>query len=334
MNWILLLPVAGILFLGLSVVDWALYRLEQNEIGQSRWKGFGASGLVLLSIWGAVVSWPTQPTWASGPALVQAPDPTLVGDARFTWQPELQPAFQLIATLLIRATPPTLAEARADRATLLEARRLLASRPPGSEEEEALSQQADTILGLTYQALADQWSLVRQGTWSAEGHADSLAVVKREWAKYHALAGCLTSGKADCLPSTARSERAGTIHAWQRALRLYLLDCLRFDETDPDLAWLPAQELRATRDRLQLGRLYLSDHPLPVWGDQVTAAADQLFQAADQALRVEETATAQGVWTTGNMSRAYRPVKVAWDLLFQEAFCAMETEGACVKKPR
>lgn len=334
MNWILLLPVAGLLFLGLSAVDWALYRLEQSESYQSRWKGFGASGLTLLLLWGAVVIWPTRPTWAGGPDLSQAAQPTGPIAPIYPWQIDLEPTFHLVMTLLARTTPPTLAEARTDRATLHEGRRALATRPQGAEEEEALLQQADTVLGLAYQALADQWSLVRQGTWSDETQAGSLKSLKSQLAKYQSLHACLAGGRRGCLPTAPRSEKAGTIHAWQRSIRLFLLDCIRFDEADPDLAWLPANELRATRDRLEDGRAYLSAHPLPSWGDEVTAAADHLFVAADQALRVEEIATAQGAWSQGSMIRAYGPVKAAWDLLFQEALCAMETEGACAKKQR
>lgn len=334
MNWILLLPVAGLLFLGLAAADWALLRVEQNELHQSRWKSFGASGLGLLLVWGGIALWPTQPTWASDPGALEALEPVGAPAPLYAWQTDLQPALAIADSLLTKDALPTLPAVRTDRATLLEARRQLANRPLGTEAEEALMQQADALLGVAYQALGEQWSLVRQGEWNEQGRTDSLALLKREWATYQSLGTCLAKGRRDCLPAALLSERNGTIHAWQRMVRLYLLDCLRFDETDPDLAWLPAEELRAARSRLQLGRDYVAAHPLPDWATQVTVATDHLFQEADQALRLQETLVAQGAWTRGSMERAYKPVQAAWDLLFQASLCAMQTEGACLTNQR
>ncbi|HLO02283.1 MAG TPA: hypothetical protein VK191_04140, partial [Symbiobacteriaceae bacterium] len=75
----------------------------------------------------------------------------------YAWQTELQPTLQVAVTLLARTDPPTLAQVRADRSTLHEGRRLLANQPQGTEAEEALLQQTDTLLGAAYQALGDQW---------------------------------------------------------------------------------------------------------------------------------------------------------------------------------
>jgi hypothetical protein len=329
MTWILLLPVAGLLFLSLALVDWTLYRLEQNESYHSRWKGFGVAGLSLLLLWGGLGAWAARPSWASTVDLAQAPPATAT--RTFAWQSALQPPLALAGALLERQDPPTLPQARADRATLHEARRLLANQPQGSEVEEVLLERADTLLGAAYKALGAQWALVRGGDWSAQTRLRSLEVLRHATEQYEQLAQCLTAGRSDCLPTSARSERSSTLHAWQRAIRLYLLDCLRFDEEDPDLAWLPAAELRAARERLDAGRAYLTAHPLPDWGQPVTAAADHLFQEADQALWREEIAVANGSWTRGSMARAYKPVQMAWDQLFAEALCAMETEGACAK---
>lgn len=335
MNWILLLPVAGLLFLGLAAVDWALYKVEQNEMHQSRWKGFGVGGLSLLLLWGGVAIWPTAGTWASEPGFVQAREPAVGAPASlYAWQADLQPTLSLAEALLSRSTQPTLAEVRADRATLHEGRRQLANRPLGTEAEEALLGQADTLLGVAYQTLGEQWSLVRQGDWNEQSQSNSLTLLKRELAKYQSLESCMAGGGQGCLSTAPRSEKPGAIHAWQREIRLYLLDCLRFDETDPDLAWLSAEELRTARERLQFGREYIAAHPLPEWGRSVIVAADHLFTEADRALRLEETLVAQGAWAQGSMERTYKPVQVAWDGLFQAALCAMETEGACLSKPQ
>lgn len=335
MNGILLLPIAGLLFLGLAGVEWALYRLEQNEVHLSRTRAFGASSLGLLVVWGAIAIWSGRPapgTWAepNGPAQAMAPEAGAPPSALTAPLQPVLPALKLAGQLLHRQEQPTLEQVRAERAQLLEARRTLATLPIGSDQQEAFLQEADTVLGVAYTALGDEWQLARSGAWGAQALASTIKPLQSEWAKWENLQACLGKARHDgCVPLPARTERSTAVYQWQRTLRLYLLDCLRFDEEDPDLAWLPPAELRSTRERLAAGRSELAARPLPEWGAALTAAANQLFVAADQALRLEETITAQGQWNRQTMVRAYQPVKTAWDQLFERTACALDNGLPC-----
>jgi hypothetical protein len=324
MPWSTLLLVIGSLCLFFAGVEWGLLRLEQNAESKPRVLRFGSIGCSLLLLYGGAVVLPSQ--FVAGTHALSPPSI----ETRLVQ--EFSQELSLIQAVRMQTARPTLHQVRQDRAGLLEARRRLAKRPVADSETESVLGQVDTLLGVAYQVLGDQWRLVRQGDWSETTRQESLRLLTTEWARWEEMRQCLIDQAQSCRPRSQSSERHEAIQRWQRELRIYLLECLRFDEEDPDLAWLPPVELRTTQQRLADGRSFLRDHPLPDWGAPITEAADQLFIAADQAIQREQIAAAQGRWTRQMMERTYQPVRTAWEILFRRAFCALDGPAPCLDR--
>lgn len=328
MTWILLLPVAGLLFLGLAAVDWTLYRLEQNEVHQSRFKGFGAAGLGLLLCWGATALRPSA--LRPSPALTTLATTIPSGRSDLgALQAPVAPALALTAAILDRNQPPTLAQARAERKELLAARMALAALPMGDEATVRVVHQMDTLLGVAYQAVGLQWRFTKEGSSLAQAYASAMDLLRLESERWEEMQVCVAEPRADCLKPPSHSERAVTLRSWQQEMRPYFLDTIRFSEVDPDLNALSVTELRTVRQHLVEGRSRLAAQPMPDWGAQVAEAANKLLLAADQALVREEIATAKGGWDRQVMAITYQPVQDAWDQLLNQALCALNNDGPC-----
>lgn len=328
MRWILLLPVAGLLFLCFAVADWALYRLEQNEPHQSRFKSFGVAGLALLLTWGGIAYWPA--TRAPQPALTLAAPVVLPELSTLeALRAPVAPSLALVATISERTKPPSLSQAREERAQILAARQSLAALPMGDDATVRIRFQIDTLLSVAYQAIGMQWRYTKEGDTLAQAQEEAMGLLRRESERWAEMEGCLEKGQTDCLKPPDHSERAIALRAWQHVMKPYFLDTMRFYEVDPDLAALTVIERRALRQHLAEGRSRLSQTPMPAWGAQVAAVAHELLLAADQALMREEIATTQGYWNGQLMATIYQPVQNAWDQMMNQALCALNEESTC-----
>ncbi len=323
-----LAAVAGVLFLAFGVVEWLLFRLEENGEKRQRALAFAAVGSACLIV---------SPFLTGGqragtvPALGRPRPAAAVATA----EEHLGDDIAFMERVARGEITPTLAAIQDNRRRLLDARRVVAHRLGQETPIRALESQADTALGVAFQTLGSEWALVKANRWQdAEERRKATSQLRDELDRWYQIRDCLRSGRNDCVPILSLNSRQTAVRDFNRWLHPYGVELVRFEETDPDLVDSSAWETRRLREVLTQARRELAARPVEDWAAPVVAAADHLLAAAELAVIRESALIGQGAWGAAGQERAFDPVRDAWALYFQTAQCVTGTHPEMCGKVR
>lgn len=327
MSWIPVILVAGGLFLGLSAVNWALFRLEENDGHRTGAVAFLAVGVVALGT-ALAIHW--QPWLAFAPWLgaPEKADPLRAELANL--EERLAKELDIMKLLSEGGGPTRLPEIQALRRSLLKTRVSLAEAADLKSPVRKLASHGDTLLGSAYYALGARWAAVKTPDQTNQDEAKRAArQVAAQLEEWDELRTCLlTPAQEGCQKAPGPGASSSTIQTFLVWFHPYAVELVRFEQHDPDLIDLSAPEHKRLQTLLNKARTELSKLEVDREARPLALAVDQLFSIAQQALSREQAGLAQGHWSAEIQRQTYIPVINAWAHIFNVVTCATGQEPA------
>lgn len=321
MSWIPVILVAGGLFLLLSAVNWALFRLEENAGHRTGAFAFLAVSAVALST-AAMLHWQPWTAFAPWAGAAQEKDP--VRAQLSALEERLARELEVMRLVAEGGGPTTLPEIRAMRRSLLEARVALAQAADLNSPVRRLASHGDALLGSTYYALGARWvatKLPEQINQDEAKRAErQVASQLDEWNDMRAC--LLTPDQEGCREASGFGQTAGALQTFLVWFHPYAVELVRFEQDDPDLTDLSTSEHKRLHALLKQARAELSQLEVDRDTRPVVTAVDQLLMTAQQALSREQVGIAQGHWSPDIQRQTYIPVMRAWAHIFEVVSCA------------